>query len=125
MKYLELAHETIVELEIGEANIDLTKIFKKNSIKQIFSQSGKEMGSAKPQWRSALLKTFKLTDIRQYLNDLEVESITYACPNILHLDLSGSSKIKNQMICKIVSQLADLHTFVGKRIPLLSNLVLH
>lgn len=55
MKYLELAHETLVELEIGEANIDLTKIFKKNSIKQIFSQSGKETGSAKPQWRSALL----------------------------------------------------------------------
>ena len=64
MKYLELAHETIIELEIGEANIDLTKIFKKNSVKQIFSQSGKEMGSAKPQWKSAILQTLKLTDIR-------------------------------------------------------------
>jgi hypothetical protein len=55
MKYLELAHDTIIELEIGEANIDLTKIFKKNSIKQIFSHSGKEMGSGKPQWKSAIL----------------------------------------------------------------------
>jgi hypothetical protein len=125
MKYLELAHETIIEIEIGEANIDLTKIFKKNSVKQIFSQGSKEMGFAKPQWKSGILQTLKLTDIRQYINDLEVESITYACPNILHLDLSGSGKIKNQMICKIVSHLSDLHTFVGKRLPLLSNLVLH
>lgn len=59
----------------------------------------------------------KLTDIRKYINDLEVESITYACPNLIQLDISGSTKIKNQLICKIVSFLPDLTTFIAKRLP--------
>ena len=51
--------------------------------------------AAKPHWKSGILETLKLTDIRYYLNDLEVESLIYACQNIRHLDLSGSTKIKN------------------------------
>jgi len=83
-----------------------------------------QMGQ-KPQWKSGMLLTLKLTDIRQYINDLEVESLTYACPNIRHLDLSRSTKIKNQLICKILSHLGDLDVFVAKCLPLLSNIVLH
>jgi len=68
--------------------------------------------------------SLRLTDIRQPLNDLEVESLTYASPNIRLLDLSGSSKIKNTMICKIVKELQDLETFICLRNPLINNDVL-
>lgn len=45
MKYLELASKTVIELEIGEANIDLAKIFKKNVVKQIHDANHDHMGS--------------------------------------------------------------------------------
>ena len=58
------------------------------------------------------------------MNDLEIDSITYTAPNIKLLDLSGSSKIKNHMICKIVKELEDLETFICLRNPVINNEVL-
>ena len=50
--------------------------------------------------------------------------MTYSAPNILTLDLSGSNKIRNVMICKIVKELEDLQTFICLRNPLIGNDVL-
>jgi len=33
LKFIELSYETVIELEIGEANVDFTKLFKKNLVK--------------------------------------------------------------------------------------------
>ncbi len=53
-----------------------------------------------------------------------MDSLTYSSPNIRLLDLSGSSKIKNQIICKIVKELEDLETFICLRNPVINNDVL-
>ncbi len=50
--------------------------------------------------------------------------MTFASPNIQTLDLSGSSKIRNVMICKIVKELEDLTTFICLRNPFINNDVL-
>ncbi len=66
LKFIELSYDTVVELDIGEANVDFTKLFKKIQIKpgSLIRTALMQQGQVKPVWKSANLRVLRLTDIR-------------------------------------------------------------
>jgi hypothetical protein len=66
LKFIELSYNTVIELDIGEANVDFTKLFKKVQIKpgSIIRTALTQGGQVKPVWKAANLRTLRLTDIR-------------------------------------------------------------
>lgn len=120
LKYLELARDTVTGLEVNEANIDLTKLFKQMH----YIKPGQAKQHQHTQWKSAQLERLTLSDIRKPLNELEIKSLTYACANVTHLDISGCSLVKNALLVMAVSELESLQTFVALRSPKLANEVL-
>lgn len=66
LKFIELSYDTVIELDIGEANIDFTKLFKKIQVKPgaLIQTALMQGGSVKPIWKSANLRILRLTDIR-------------------------------------------------------------
>ncbi len=66
LKFIELSYDSVIELEIGEANIDFTKLFKKHQIKPgtLIRTALMQGGQVKPVWKSSSLVSLRLTDIR-------------------------------------------------------------
>jgi hypothetical protein len=50
--------------------------------------------------------------------------MTYAIPNITHLDISGCSLVANQYLVMAVTEFEALETFIARRSPKLNNDVL-
>ena len=72
MKYLELAPDTVVELDIEEGNIDLIKLFKQKHLTKAALIQRQQEASHKGVWHSASLRGLGLTDFRKHLIDLEI-----------------------------------------------------
>ena len=109
-KYLNMACETAVSLEITEPNIDLSKLF--NPVKAPPKQA--KVGRAY-HWNASRLKWLVLRDLRMQVSGLDVVTISESCCNIRVLDVSGCtrSRLRSETLAQIVRALEDLESLTA------------
>jgi len=115
-KYLSMACLTATSLEITDANIDLSKLFKP-------IKAPPKVGRAY-HWSASRLQRLVLRDMRMAITGLDVVTISENCCNIRHLDVSGSARLQSATLSQILRALEDLESLAALRCPRLGNDVL-
>lgn len=121
LKYLELGGDKILELELDESVVDLSKLFQqKHAIKPGHGQGHSKVNS----WKSSQIEFVALTNLRKQLSHIEIDAFSYACANLRHFDISGSTKFDNSLLTLVLAELDCLVTFIALRNPKVNNEVL-